>query len=126
MRTNKTTASPQTPLHALIERYLKEKTEVDARLIRPGSGIHHIIPESVDKIAESIEQHGLVADSWVVVWPFIDLDGTRVYKCIEGMHRTEAVKRLFSLGKLGSPLIPAKVLDVPPEVIIDIAARPTK
>lgn len=123
-RTTRSTAPPPTPLDALIERYLKEKTEVDARLIRPGSDIRHIIPESVDKIAESIEQQGFVADSWVVVWPFTDLDGTRVYKCIEGMHRTEAVKRLFSLGKLGSPMIPAKVLEnVPPEVIIDIAVR---
>ena len=123
-RTNRSTAPPPTPWDALIERYLKEKTQVDARLIRPGSDIRHIILESVDKIAESIEQQGFVADSWVVVWPFSDLDGARVYKCIEGMHRTEAVKRLFRLGKLGSPLIPAKVLEnVPPEVIIDIALR---
>ena len=94
-RTTRSTAPPPTPLDPLIERYLKEKTEIDARLIRPGSDIRHIIPESVDKIAESIEQQGFVADSWVGVWPFTDLDGTRVYKCIEGMHRTEAVKRLI-------------------------------
>ena len=54
--------------------------EVDAHLIRTGADIRHIIPESVDKIAESIEQQGFVAESWVVVWPFNDLDGTRVYK----------------------------------------------
>jgi hypothetical protein len=69
---------------------------VDPFCVIPGSNIRPIQLASVDRLKVSILEKGFLSTSTIIVNEIDTTDGVKKYRCIEGLHRIEALKSIIS------------------------------
>ena len=80
---------------AILERTKIREEDIDPFCVIPGSQIRPIHSASVERLMRSMLEKGYVPTSVLVVNEVATLDGSKLYRCIEGLHRIEALKRLI-------------------------------
>ena len=86
-------------VQAILERTKLREELIDPFCVVPGSQIRPLQEASVARLMRSILEKGFVSTSVIVVNEAYSPDGAMFYRCIEGLHRIEALKRLISTLK---------------------------
>jgi hypothetical protein len=81
---------------SILQRTKLREESVDPFSVLPGSNIRPIQKASVERLKKSMMEKGFLSTSAIIVNEIETLNGEKQFRCIEGLHRIEALKLIVN------------------------------